>query len=81
MWATLRKHAGVATQIVSLFHTRFDPDLRAPADERTAREAFIAASIEDALQSVESLDEDRILRRFVNAVQAAVRTDFYQTRS
>ena len=78
MWATLRKHAGVATQIVSLFHTRFDPHLRAPADERTAREAFIAASIEDALQSVESLDEDRILRRFVNAVQAAVRTDFYQ---
>jgi glutamate dehydrogenase len=78
MWATLRMHAGVATQIVSLFHTRFDPDLRAPADERTAREAFIAASIENALQSVESLDEDRILRRFVNAVQAAVRTDFYQ---
>ena len=78
MWATLRKHAGVATQIVTLFHTRFDPHLRAPADERTAREAFIAASIENALQSVESLDEDRILRRFVNAVQAAVRTDFYQ---
>ena len=78
MWATLRKHAGVATQIVGLFHTRFDPHLQAPADERTAREAFIAASIEDALQSVESLDEDRILRRFVNAVQGAVRTDFYQ---
>ena len=29
-------------------------------------------------QTVESLDEDRILRRFVNAVQSALRTNFYQ---
>ena len=29
-------------------------------------------------RQVESLDEDRILRRFVNAVQAAIRTNFYQ---
>ncbi len=30
------------------------------------------------MQAVDSLDEDRILRRFVNAVQAAIRTNFYQ---
>src|SRR5262249_1802498 len=35
--------------------------------------------VDDELQKVESLDEDRILRRFVNAVQSAVRTNFYQT--
>ena len=29
-------------------------------------------------QTVDSLDEDRILRRFVNAVQSAIRTNFYQ---
>ena len=78
MWTTLRKHAGIAAQIVSLFDTRFDPRLGVAADERAAREASIAASIETALQAVESLDEDRILRRFVNAVQAAIRTNFYQ---
>jgi glutamate dehydrogenase len=78
MWTTLRKHAGIAAQIVDLFHTRFDPLLGVPADERAAREAIIAASIETALQAVDSLDEDRILRRFVNAVQAAIRTNFYQ---
>jgi hypothetical protein len=27
---------------------------------------------------VQSLDEDRIIRHFVNVVQAAVRTNFYQ---
>jgi glutamate dehydrogenase len=78
MWATLRKHAGIAAQIVTLFHTRFDPKLGAGADERTAREAFITSSIETALQAVDSLDEDRILRRFVNAVASAIRTNFYQ---
>jgi glutamate dehydrogenase len=78
MWATLRKHAAIAAQIVTLFHTRFDPKLGAPADERAAREAFISSSIETALQAVDSLDEDRILRRFVNAVASAIRTNFYQ---
>ena len=78
MWATLRKHADVAAQIVTLFHTRFNPQLGALQNERAAREAFIASSIETALQTVDSLDEDRILRRFVNAVQCAIRTNFYQ---
>jgi glutamate dehydrogenase len=78
MWATLRQHAAIAAQTVTLFHARFDPQLGAPPDERTAREAFIASSIETALAAVDSLDEDRILRRFVNAVTAAIRTNFYQ---
>src|SRR4029079_313435 len=36
-------------------------------------------TIEEALGAVESLDEDRILRHFVNAVTSALRTHFYQT--
>ncbi|MDR3422342.1 MAG: NAD-glutamate dehydrogenase [Xanthobacteraceae bacterium] len=78
MWTTLHKHAGIAAQIVTLFHTRFDPHLGVPPDERVARENFIASAIETALQTVDSLDEDRILRRFVNAVAAAIRTNVYQ---
>jgi glutamate dehydrogenase len=78
MWATLRKHAGIAAQIVTLFHTRFDPHLGGPEGDRAARESSITAAIETALQAVDSLDEDRILRRFVNAVAAAIRTNFYQ---
>ena len=78
MWATLRKYAGIAAQIVTLFHTRFDPHRDVSPEERAAREAEIAAAIETALQAVESLDEDRILRHFVNAVTSAIRTNFYQ---
>jgi glutamate dehydrogenase len=78
MWTTLRKYSGLAAQIVALFQVRFDPRLMVSPDERGAREAAIAAAVETALEAVESLDEDRILRRFVNAVSSAIRTNFYQ---
>jgi len=78
MWATLRRHCAIAAQIVSLFHARFDPQLGSAPEQHAAREAEIASAIETALASVDSLDEDRILRRFVNAVAGAIRTNFYQ---
>jgi glutamate dehydrogenase len=77
MWSTLRAHPQIASQIVALFHARFDP--RAEAENgRAAKEAEIVNAIEAALEKVPSLDEDRILRHFVNAVQSAIRTNFYQ---
>src|SRR5215470_13411481 len=76
MWATLVKHAGIAAEIVELFHACFDP--RADPARRAEQGAMITR-IEEQLQKVESLDEDRILRQFVNAVQSAIRTNFFQT--
>ena len=78
MWATLVKHAPIAVDMVRLFHARFDPRVTVTQDERKASEAALAGAIEVALQKVDSLDEDRILRHFVSAVQAAIRTNFYQ---
>jgi glutamate dehydrogenase len=77
MWATLTKHAVIAAEIVDLFHARFNPRPEAEQD-RAGKEQTIAARIEEALQGVDSLDEDRILRHFVNAVQSALRTNFFQ---
>ncbi|MGC1954231.1 MAG: NAD-glutamate dehydrogenase domain-containing protein, partial [Gammaproteobacteria bacterium] len=81
MWATLRKHAALAAKIVDLFHVRFDPRTTESMDERKTAEAAVLAEIEAGLQQVESLDEDRIVRHFVNAVQAAIRTNYYQLDS
>ncbi len=129
MWTTLVKHAGIAGDIVELFHARFDPFLSSSfrgasqrvrpeagsminsasepgiqnnaqnarldsgprpsggpgmtgngseTEARETQQKNIAARIEEKLQAVQSLDEDRILRQFVNAVQAAIRTNFYQ---
>jgi glutamate dehydrogenase len=78
MWATLVKHYVVVDNIVELFYARFDPR-PAAAEAREERQKELVASIEQELQNVQSLDEDRILRHFVNAVQSAIRTNFFQT--
>ena len=49
---------------------------RRPRPHRPRRRS--GAEIEDGLRAVTSLDEDRILRRFVNLVEAALRTNFFQ---
>ena len=78
MWRTLARHETIARDIVALFHARFDPMLEPAAAAREAREAPPRERLASALAAVSSLDEDRILRRLVNLVDAAVRTTFYQ---
>src|SRR6478609_7872571 len=78
MWETLRKNTAITTSIVALFQARFDPNLVATGAERSARETAILAEIEEQLKSVASLDEDRILRLFINLVQATIRTNLWQ---
>jgi glutamate dehydrogenase len=81
MWATLVKHGAIAAALVHLFEVRFDPRQSLTPAERESREKEVAGEIEQALEAVQSLDEDRILRHFRNAVQAAIRTNFYQIGS
>jgi glutamate dehydrogenase len=78
MWATLTKHFVIVDDIVELFYARFDPR-PGVAEERDAKQKAIVDGIEQELQNVQSLDEDRILRHFINAVQSAIRTNFFQT--
>ena len=78
MWATLVKHAGITNLIVDLFHARFDVNFTGTMQERSHAEIALVADTDEALQQVTSLDEDRIIRQFINAVRSAVRTNFYQ---
>ncbi|WP_407159444.1 NAD-glutamate dehydrogenase [Bradyrhizobium sp. STM 3557] len=78
MWETLRKNSAITVNIVALFRARFDPRHAATTAERSALETTILAEIEEQLTSVAALDEDRILRRFTNLVQAAIRTNLWQ---
>src|SRR3546814_10854626 len=73
MEETLAHHAGIAGRVVDLFEARFDPQR---CDENRA--AATADAIRTALEAVEILDEDRILRRFLNLAEAAVRTNHWQ---
>ncbi len=70
----LRANQAVARHLVEYFEARFDPSVGEDRD-RLADERHAALLAE--LDSVASLDHDRILRHFVEVVQATVRTNLY----
>jgi glutamate dehydrogenase len=70
------RHGAIVRTIVEAFINRFDPHRGEAA--RAAEAERLSGEIGQALAGVASLDEDRILRRFVNLVEAAVRTNFFQ---
>lgn len=76
VWETLIKHDAITTALVDLFHARLDP-AKSEA-ERDHQSEKITAVIAMALEEVSSLDEDTILRRFVNLIQSILRTNFFQ---
>src|SRR3954468_8997850 len=69
----LAANPAVASLLVRLFFSRFDP-------KDAHGEARHAAQIEGALDQVENLDEDRILRSFLAVVQATTRTNYFLER-
>ena len=71
MEETLLAHAGVAAKLSELFHARFDP-----AGDRSRAED-VAREIEEAIDAVDSLDQDRILRGFLSVVRAMLRTNYF----
>ncbi len=77
MWQTLCRHADIAGLLVQMFHARFTPDVTDNAERIAAEEGFVE-KIEAALEAVPSLDEDRIVRRFVNLIRVTLRTNYYQ---
>ena len=77
---TLTRHAGLARDFLELFHVRFDPARKMGAGRAAGGgRAPLRQRIEGALAGVPSLDEDRILRQFLNLIDATVRTNFYQS--
>jgi len=73
---TLGNNPDIAGQLMQLFEARFDP----AAEERQRDGQRLAEAIAAAIDNVESLDEDRILRRYLNLIQAIVRCNYYQER-
>ncbi len=76
--AALAAHPTLTARILQLFRTKFDPALKADVKTRQTRAALELAEITQALQTVESLDEDRVLRRIALLVAAIQRTNYYQ---
>jgi glutamate dehydrogenase len=70
---TVIGHPDIARLLVELFNARLDP---ARSDRDLAEK--IATEIEEALDAIPSLDEDRIMRAFLSVIRAIVRTNAFQ---
>lgn len=75
MEKALTDHPKIARLIIDLFKALHNPENDEAA--QALAEAGTAA-IEQALEAVESLDQDRILRMFTTLIDATVRTNYYQ---
>jgi glutamate dehydrogenase len=73
MIQTLLDNPQIARQAVALFAARFDPDGHAPDEAKR-----LADELRAAIDSVQSLDADRILRSFLAVVGAMLRTNYYR---
>lgn len=75
MQDALLNNGGMARAIADLFVTLFNP---ATATARDQKAEAIRTTLASGLDAVESADEDRILRRFINVVESTLRTNFFQ---
>ena len=72
--ATLATHPRIARMLVGLFKLRFDPER---ADKAAASSQVNA--IEQALDKVSNLSEDKVLRQYLALMGATLRTNYWRT--
>lgn len=71
----LFSNAHITMALIKLFIARFDDQHKENETEIEVR----LQEIEASLDAVSNLNEDRILRRYLQVIMATVRTNFYQT--
>ena len=71
---TLSNYPLIAESLVSFFEQRFDPSIK----RSTKKTEAIVINIENHLENVSNLDDDRIIRRYLDLIKATLRTNFYQ---
>lgn len=70
---TVTKYPVLSRMIVHLFTLRFDPK---NSDQEAASK--LEAKITNELDNIAVLDEDRIMRRFLDVIKATLRTNYFQ---
>ncbi len=73
---TVVKNSAISIALSELFDARMNP--KYSEEERASKTSQTREQINTALAGVSSLDEDRILRWYLDLINAMVRTNFYQ---
>ena len=74
---TLSRYLDITRNLVALFKSYFDP--RYAGDSRAERSAGLARKILEALDNVNNISEDNVIRSYLEVIQATLRTNFFQT--
>lgn len=77
MEEVLSKYPHICHLLLQLFSCKFDPQSK---EERESVQEEIIHKINSLLENVMNLDEDRIINKFMNVIQATVRTNYYQLK-
>jgi len=75
---TFASYPAIAELLIKLFILRFDPKSKLSQSTKEKSESKLLAEIESSLDNVDNLDDDRIIRRFVEMICATVRTNYFQ---
>ena len=73
--ATLSQHNPITKMLIRYFHCLFDPALK-QSERRKAKQ--LGRKILTAIDRVENLSEDGVLRAFVSLFEATLRTNYFQ---
>ena len=71
---TFARYPNMAELLINLFSLKFDPKGKSTPKQLTK----VLDDIESSLDKVANLDDDRIIRRFVEMINATIRTNYFQ---
>jgi glutamate dehydrogenase len=75
---TFSDYPNIAELLIQLFDLRFDPHNKLSVTAKDKAISKVLSEVEDSLDNVANLDDDRIIRRFVEMINATIRTNYFQ---
>src|SRR5690606_30571514 len=75
---TLANQLDVTRNLVALFRACFEPRLNEDEEKARIRIQRLKEKIIQSLESIQNLNEDKILRRYFDFISATLRTNFFQ---
>lgn len=82
---TLANHLEITRNLVAIFKVRFDPRINQDAHQEDTndhkRAIRLQKKIIESLDKVDNLNEDQIIRRYLDLISNTLRTNFFQTNT
>jgi len=78
---TLATHVDITRNLIALFKGKFDPRVNHFSKQDNERVERLQTKILDALEAVDNLNDDRIVRRYLDLIKGTLRTNYFQKNS